>query len=98
MRCSFPAPRTILASYPTDAVAQQHQDPKSLWSIDNTGLLPHHGLIYVPEPLCMDVSQQHHDAPLAGHPGVFKTIKLLTRNYWLIKLPSSSPPHVTVGF
>ena len=24
----------------------------------------------------------HHDAPIAGHPGVFKTYKLLNHQYW----------------
>ena len=72
----------IIASYFTDAVAQQHlQDSKSPWSMDSTRLLLHHSLVYVPEPLRMSVLQQHHDAPLAGHPSVPKTLELLTRNY-----------------
>ena len=30
----------------------------------------------------MNVLHEHHDAPLAGHCGVARTLELLTRNYW----------------
>jgi len=30
----------------------------------------------------MDILREHHDAPLAGHPGIATTIELITRNYW----------------
>ena len=61
----------ILASYDTDAVAQQHlSNPMSSnWSYKD-GLLLYKGLIYVPETRCMDVLREHHDAPLAGHCGI----------------------------
>jgi hypothetical protein len=73
----------FLATYPTDAVAQQHLPTPSLpWSFDNNGLLLHKGLIYVPESMRMNVMQEHHDAPLAGHPGIARTFELVTRNYW----------------
>ena len=89
----------ILASYLTDAVAQQHlPDLKSPWSTNSTGLLLHHGLVYVPEPLRMSVLQQHHDAPLAGHPGVSKTLELLTRNYWFPGIKSFVKDYVNSCF
>ena len=30
----------------------------------------------------MDILRDHHDAPLAGHPGVARSLELLSRNYW----------------
>jgi hypothetical protein len=73
----------ILAAYDTDAVAQQHlPNPMSPnWSCKD-GLLLYKGLIYVPETLRMDVLREHHDAPLAGHCGIARTLELITRNYW----------------
>ena len=42
------------------------------------------GKIYVPkdEELRVEVIQLHHDVPAAGHEGRWKTVKLVTRNYW----------------
>ena len=73
----------ILASYDTDAVAQQHLPTpmSSNWSCKD-GLLLYKGLIYVPKILRMDVLREHHDAPLAGHCGIARTLELITRNYW----------------
>jgi len=72
----------IISAYSSDAVARQHAVLQSPWSYDATGLLLHKGLVYVPESLRMSVLQQHHDVPLAGHPGIGKTLELLSRNYW----------------
>jgi hypothetical protein len=72
----------FIASYASDAEAQQHlPNPTSPWSCDSNGLLLYKDLIYVPESLRMSVLQEHHDAPLAGHPGIIKTLELVTRNY-----------------
>jgi hypothetical protein len=73
----------FLAAYPTDPVAQQHlPNPSSPhWSCKD-GLLFYKGLLYVPESLRMNVLQEHHDAALAGHPGISRTLELVTRNYW----------------
>jgi len=30
----------------------------------------------------MEIIRNHHDEPISGHPGRFKTVKLVTRNYW----------------
>ena len=40
--------------------------------------------VYVPEDarLREDIVRLHHDSPLAGHPGRYKTHELITRNYW----------------
>lgn len=48
------------------------------------GLLTHRERIYVPpdETLRADIIKVHHDTPIAGHPGRFKTQELITRTYW----------------
>ena len=40
--------------------------------------------IYLPpdEDLRADIIQAHHDTPIAGHPGRYKTEELITRTYW----------------
>ena len=42
------------------------------------------GKVYVPkdEELRAEVMQLHHDVPVAGHRGRWKTVELVTRNYW----------------
>lgn len=57
------------------------RDPR--WSKE-ADLLMYKGLVYVPPTLELrrKVMQQHHDSQLAGHPGQYKTLELITRNYW----------------
>ena len=54
------------------------------------GMVLHHGWVYVPRDQCLhaDILRLHHDAPMAGHPGRWKTLELITRNYWWPGLPS----------
>ena len=42
------------------------------------------GKIYVPKDLELRrrIVEQHHDSRIAGHPGRFKTLELISRNYW----------------
>ena len=42
------------------------------------------GRVYVPRDprLWHDIVKAHHDSPIAGHPGRWKTVELVTRNYW----------------
>jgi hypothetical protein len=42
------------------------------------------GKIYVPNDrdLQCHITEQHHDTRIAGHAGRFKTLELVTRNYW----------------
>jgi len=42
------------------------------------------GKVYVPkdEELRAEIIQWHHDMPVAGHGGQWKTVELVTRNYW----------------
>ena len=84
----------IISSYPTDAVASQHiTDPQHPWSYED-GLLLHKGLVYVPTTLRMDILREHYDAPLAGHPGIARTIELITQNYWFPGLNSLTKDYV----
>ena len=54
----------------------------SEWSIEN-GLLYYRGKIYVPgSELCRRILSFCHDSKLAGHPGRWKTLELVSRNYW----------------
>ena len=42
------------------------------------------GRVYVPkdEKLRVEIIQLHHDTPIAEHGGQWKTVELVTRNYW----------------
>jgi hypothetical protein len=53
------------------------------WS-ESDGLLMFHGKIYVPKDrdLRCCIVEQHHDTHIAGHAGRFKTLELISRNYW----------------
>jgi hypothetical protein len=53
------------------------------WS-ESDGLLMFHSKIYVPNDrdLRRCIVEQHHDTCIAGHAGHFKTLELVSRNYW----------------
>ena len=53
------------------------------WSESN-GLLHFHGKIYVPDgkDLRRQIVSQHHDTRVVGHAGRWKTLELVSRNYW----------------
>jgi hypothetical protein len=53
------------------------------WS-ESEGLLMFHGKIYVPNDrdLRCRIVEQYHDTCIAGHVGRFKTLELVSRNYW----------------
>ena len=54
----------------------------SKWSIEN-GLLYYRGKMYIPRSkLCHRILTLFHDSKLAGHPGRWKTLELISRNYW----------------
>ena len=72
-----------------DALAKVHQlGPRQLrkgieeWTTEN-GLLLFRGKVYVPKDLELrkELTCLHHDVPAAGHPGRYKTLELLSRNY-----------------
>jgi hypothetical protein len=53
------------------------------WQISD-GLLMFHGKIVVPwnKDLQHRIMEQHHDTRVTGHAGRFKTLELISRNYW----------------
>jgi len=52
------------------------------WMIEE-GVVMKERRIYVPEgDLRREVVQLHHDMPVEGHGGKWKTMELVTRNYW----------------
>jgi hypothetical protein len=53
------------------------------WHVD-AGLLYFRGKIVVPrdKDLCHWILEQHHDTWVAGHAGCFKTLELVSQNYW----------------
>jgi len=53
------------------------------WQIEE-GLVLKEGRVYVPkdEKLRVEIIQLHHDTLIAGHEGQWKTVELVTRNYW----------------
>ena len=54
----------------------------SEWSMEN-GLLYYGGKIYIPgSDFRRKISTLCHDSKLAGHPGRWKTLELISRNYW----------------
>ena len=54
----------------------------SEWYIEN-GLLYYRGKIYIPgSKLHHQILTLCHDSKLVGHPGRWKTLELVSRNYW----------------
>lgn len=53
------------------------------WNAEQ-GLLLFHGKVYVPKnvELRRDIVRIHHDLIAVGHPGRWKTLELVSRNYW----------------
>jgi len=52
------------------------------WEIED-GIVMKEGKIYIPEgELRGEIIQLHHDTPVGGHRGRWKTVELVTRNYW----------------
>jgi transposase InsO family protein/predicted aspartyl protease len=53
------------------------------WTQEN-GIITWNQRVYVPKKrdLRMEIIRNHHDEPISGHPGRFKTVELVTRNYW----------------
>ncbi|EEB92366.1 hypothetical protein MPER_09138, partial [Moniliophthora perniciosa FA553] len=65
------------------------KDPtyQSVWSAEwnqDNGLLVFRGKVYVPKDkdLRCRIVEQHYNSHVAGHPGRFKTLELVSCNYW----------------
>jgi len=53
------------------------------WEIED-GIVMKEGKIYIPEEeLRGEIIRLHHDTPVEGHGGRWKTTELVARNYWL---------------
>ena len=65
------------------------------WS-ERHGLLYYRGCIYVPNTsdLRRRIVSLCHDTKVAGHPGRFKTLELVSRSYWWPNMSRSSGKHV----
>ena len=48
------------------------------------GIMYKEGKVYVPrdEKLRVEIIRLHHDTPIGGHGGQWKTVELVTRNFW----------------
>jgi len=48
------------------------------------GIMYKEGKVYVPkdENLWAEIIRLHHDTPIGGHGGQWKTVELITRNFW----------------
>jgi len=53
------------------------------WQLEQD-LVLYYGKVYVPNDskLRIDIIAMHHDLPVSGHGGQWKTVELVTRNYW----------------
>ena len=51
---------------------------------EEDGLMLKEGKVYVPKDkeLRTEIIRLHHDTPVGGHGGQWKTIELVTRNFW----------------
>ena len=65
------------------AVKELNTSDDDGWAVSD-GLILLRGKVYVPRDrrLRHDIVRAHHDTPVAGHPGRWKTVELVTRNYW----------------
>ena len=69
------------------ALKDLNNNPRSLRSeewAEKEGLITFRGCVYVPQDadLRRDIVAAHHDVAVAGHPGRWKTLELVSRNYW----------------
>jgi len=51
---------------------------------EEEGLMLKEGKVYVPkdEALRVEIIRLHHDMPMEGHGGQWKTVEMVTRNFW----------------
>ena len=51
---------------------------------EEQGLILFKGKVYVPKDIALrrKIVELHHDSQITGHPGRWKTLELVSRNYW----------------
>jgi hypothetical protein len=90
----------IMKDYQSLLKSGPREFSKSLkeWNFEN-GLLLHKEKVYIPKLKDQDLQRQiiqlHHDLPSAGHPGRWKTYKLISCNYWWPGLTTDVNKYVT---
>ena len=58
------------------------------WERNNDGFWTMNGKIYVAEKTRHKVLQAYHDSKTAGHPGISRTLELVSRTYWWPRVSS----------
>ena len=81
--CSF-LDRIRRRSANRDQIVQRNLASNGPDWMEEDGVVTWKGRIYVPvdRHLRENIIREHHDSPLAGHPGQYRTHELITRNYW----------------
>src|SRR3984957_10383504 len=84
------------AGFQEDAVVKaiaelQKTQGKSVWTSEwstRDGLLCFWDRVYVPKnpDLWHHITSQHHDTKIAGHAGHWKTLELVSQNYWWLQM------------
>jgi Integrase zinc binding domain len=67
---------------------QEPRDQNNPYSTTPDGLILHRGRIFVPDNdyVQLQILRTRHDHPLAGHPGITKTIELIRRDFYWPKI------------
>lgn len=78
------SPRTKEILQALEKHGREDPEAETGWERDEDQLWKYDGRIYVPrdDKLRETIIKDHHDSPLAGHPGKDKTVELITRDYW----------------
>ena len=74
---------SLKADYPTKEIDSRHF---SDLSVDSENCIWQFGQLWVPESLYLPVIREVHNQIASGHPGWQKTISLLIRNYYQLKI------------
>ena len=76
-----------------DPSAKQALEGKDKKWKESDRLIFYNNHIYVPKNhrLCEQIIWDHHDNPLAGHPGRYKTQELIQQNYWWPQMAKNDP-------
>src|SRR5467141_735607 len=77
-----------------DSVIQPLKELSTKWGLhsnewqEKDGLVLYRGKLYVPHDsqLRLDIVKAHHDYPVAGHPGRWKTTELVAHNFWWLRM------------
>ena len=78
----------------TTVIKKQKEKPETFE--EKEGILYHEGKAYIPPDIKLRemILYDNHDAPIAGHPGIFKTEELIRRQYWWPTLGSDVKKYV----